>query len=292
MRELAALTARVEAARPERLALCALERSATLDRFGRAWLAALDARKRALGPARLRRHDRPRRAAPHRPGVAAWVLWRLDGGIDHILVDEAQDTSPAQWRVIEAISAEFFAGAGAREAAAHHLRRRRREAVDLQLPGRRPGGVRRPAAPTTSACSARSARRSSAATCSVPSARRAPILALVDAVFAGPAGAGLATPVTHHPHRAGGARPGRALAVPAEAREARGDALARAGGGACRPTTRSSVLADRIADRIAGWLRDRQPLPDGGRLPADPRRRRDDPGAAARPALRRDRSAR
>ena len=35
------------------------------------------------------------------PGVAAWVLYRLDGGIEHILVDEAQDTSPAQWRVIE-----------------------------------------------------------------------------------------------------------------------------------------------------------------------------------------------
>ncbi len=27
--------------------------------------------------------------------MAQWVLWRLDGGIDHILVDEAQDTSPA-----------------------------------------------------------------------------------------------------------------------------------------------------------------------------------------------------
>ena len=39
-----------------------------------------------------------------RAGIAAWVLWRLDGGLDHILVDEAQDTSPAQWRVIEALS--------------------------------------------------------------------------------------------------------------------------------------------------------------------------------------------
>ena len=44
------------------------------------------------------------------------MLWRLDGGLDHILVDEAQDTSPAQWRVIEAISEEFFAGDGARDA--------------------------------------------------------------------------------------------------------------------------------------------------------------------------------
>ena len=50
------------------------------------------------------------------PGLAAWVLYKLDGGIDHILVDEAQDTNPDQWRVIDAIAEEFFAGVGAREA--------------------------------------------------------------------------------------------------------------------------------------------------------------------------------
>ena len=48
-------------------------------------------------------------------GAAAWVLYKLDGGIDHILVDEAQDTSPDQWRVIAALAEEFFAGKGARE---------------------------------------------------------------------------------------------------------------------------------------------------------------------------------
>jgi len=46
---------------------------------------------------------------------AAWVLYKLDGGLDHILVDEAQDTSPPQWAVIEALAAEFFAGAGSRQ---------------------------------------------------------------------------------------------------------------------------------------------------------------------------------
>ncbi|MDA5092942.1 double-strand break repair helicase AddA [Aliiroseovarius sp. KMU-50] len=49
------------------------------------------------------------------PAVAAWVLYRLDGGIDHILVDEAQDTSPAQWRVIDNLSREFTSGLGARD---------------------------------------------------------------------------------------------------------------------------------------------------------------------------------
>jgi ATP-dependent helicase/nuclease subunit A len=46
--------------------------------------------------------------------MAAWVLYRLDGGIDHILVDEAQDTSPSQWKVIELLAAEFTAGQSAR----------------------------------------------------------------------------------------------------------------------------------------------------------------------------------
>jgi ATP-dependent helicase/nuclease subunit A len=44
-----------------------------------------------------------------------WVLYKLDGGLDHILVDEAQDTSPVQWDVIRALAAEFFSGSGARE---------------------------------------------------------------------------------------------------------------------------------------------------------------------------------
>ena len=46
---------------------------------------------------------------------AAWVLYKLDGGIDHILVDEAQDTNPEQWRVISSMAEEFYTGLGARE---------------------------------------------------------------------------------------------------------------------------------------------------------------------------------
>ncbi len=45
-------------------------------------------------------------------GVASWVLFKLDGGIDHILIDEAQDTSPNQWKIVKSLSSEFFAGAG------------------------------------------------------------------------------------------------------------------------------------------------------------------------------------
>lgn len=45
---------------------------------------------------------------------AAWVLYKLDLGINHLLLDEAQDTSPKQWKIIRTLVSEFTAGAGAR----------------------------------------------------------------------------------------------------------------------------------------------------------------------------------
>ncbi len=47
------------------------------------------------------------------PG-AAWVLYKLDGGIDHLLLDEVQDTAPAQWQIAHRLTDEFFAGLGTR----------------------------------------------------------------------------------------------------------------------------------------------------------------------------------
>ena len=49
------------------------------------------------------------------PDIAPWVLYKLDGGLDHILVDEAQDTNPEQWQIIQSLAEEFFTGEGARE---------------------------------------------------------------------------------------------------------------------------------------------------------------------------------
>lgn len=46
------------------------------------------------------------------PLDSQWVHYKLDGGIDHILVDEAQDTSPAQWNIIKGITSDFFHGIG------------------------------------------------------------------------------------------------------------------------------------------------------------------------------------
>ncbi len=48
-----------------------------------------------------------------RSDAAQWVLYKLDRRIEHILVDEAQDTSPDQWMVVQAIAEDFFSGKGA-----------------------------------------------------------------------------------------------------------------------------------------------------------------------------------
>ncbi len=41
---------------------------------------------------------------------APWIRFKLDGGINHVLVDEAQDTSPLQWQILKALCEEFFSG--------------------------------------------------------------------------------------------------------------------------------------------------------------------------------------
>src|SRR6185437_1562801 len=45
---------------------------------------------------------------------AGWVHYKLDRGDDHVLIDEAQDTSPRQWDIVEHLIEEFAAGKGAR----------------------------------------------------------------------------------------------------------------------------------------------------------------------------------
>lgn len=55
------------------------------------------------------------------PAVSAWVLYKLDGGMDHVLIDEAQDTSPQQWQVVLSLLEEFLAGEGARGGARRTL---------------------------------------------------------------------------------------------------------------------------------------------------------------------------
>ena len=48
-------------------------------------------------------------------GAASWVHYKLDRGVDHVLIDEAQDTSPRQWDILTHLIAEFTSGEGARD---------------------------------------------------------------------------------------------------------------------------------------------------------------------------------
>ncbi|HRO15019.1 MAG TPA: double-strand break repair helicase AddA [Paracoccus sp. (in: a-proteobacteria)] len=115
--ELDELMSRVEAARPHRIALAHAARTLCLQRFGHEFGRRYGAVKRAAGW--LDFDDLIAHTAPllDSAAMAQWVLFRLDGGIDHILVDEAQDTSPRQWQVIERLTTEFTAGAGAADRA-------------------------------------------------------------------------------------------------------------------------------------------------------------------------------
>ena len=114
MPDLDDLMTRVEGARDARLALMAATRSVALHRFATAFIDRYENAKQARGWLDFDDLILKTRALLSDPQVAAWVLYRIDGGIDHILVDEAQDTSPRQWDVIEKLTDEFYSGRGAR----------------------------------------------------------------------------------------------------------------------------------------------------------------------------------
>ena len=105
---------RFAAARPRRQALMTAQKAEALYRFAHAYLAAYDVAKARHGWLDFDDLILKTRDLLSDPSTAQWVLYRLDGGIDHILVDEAQDTNPEQWQVIAQLAEEFFAGHGAR----------------------------------------------------------------------------------------------------------------------------------------------------------------------------------
>ncbi len=193
-----------------------------------------------------------------RAGIAPWVLFKLDGGLDHLLIDEAQDTSPAQWAVIAALADEFFAGEGARAAprTLFAVGDEKQSIFSFQGADARAlstahrsfrGQAESAERPWASLPLAESFRSTSA------------VLTVVDAVFAQPAArAGVSTedvPIRHQVHRAGAGgqvelwppvAPGEAAPIepwslPVE-REAADDPAAR--------------LAALIAERVASWTQE------------------------------------
>jgi ATP-dependent helicase/nuclease subunit A len=95
-----------------RSAVTAIATSALL-RIGKALIDAFEVCKQERG--RLDYDDLIllARALLEAEGGVSWVMFKLDGGIDHILLDEAQDTNPDQWALVRSLAEEFFSGEGA-----------------------------------------------------------------------------------------------------------------------------------------------------------------------------------
>lgn len=194
-----------------------------------------------------------------RPGVAPWVLFKLDGGIDHVLIDEAQDTNPEQWRLIAALTEEFFAGAGARAVPrtvfavgdvkqSIYSFQRADPAEFVRMNSHFAGRV----------AQVRQGWRATRLDVSFRSTRA--VLDLVDAVFAPPeARDGLVFPgdgpIRHETVRAGAAGAVEVWPLFGPQEEAEDEAWAPPVA-QDRGLAPSAQLAGRLADTVAGWIRD------------------------------------
>jgi ATP-dependent helicase/nuclease subunit A len=194
---------------------------------------------------------------------AQWVLYKLDGGLDHILIDEAQDTSREQWEIVKLLADEFFAGEGGRGA----LRRTifavgdKKQSI-FSFQGADPrlfdemrayfrekaegAGGRFHVVPLETSFRSIEA-----------------ILASVDTVFnQEPPPAGVKTEegevLAHQPMRVG--EPGLVEIWPVERPPAEEEASPRR-----RPRDPRRRLAERIAKTVDLWLRSGEPLVPGGR---------------------------
>jgi ATP-dependent helicase/nuclease subunit A len=212
------------------------------------------------------------------PG-SAWVLYKLDGGLEHVLLDEAQDSNPAQWGIAAALTEEFFAGQGVERNARGADSRKGADPIrtifavgDVKqsiygFQGADSAGFARWKAVFDARCKAIQAELRDVQL-KVSFRSTAPVLALVDAVFAeGAAREGVVEPgatLEHRPDRTGHAglvelwpmleaaetEPPPPWEVP--------DAPGRAAGA-------DAMLAEAVAARIRHWLDTGEPLPSRGR---------------------------
>ena len=84
-------------------------------RAGQAFASAYTRAKRAAGVADFNDLIDWTRKLLASPGMGDWVRYKLDRDVDHVLVDEAQDTNAAQWEIIESIVEEYFSGSSESE---------------------------------------------------------------------------------------------------------------------------------------------------------------------------------
>ena len=260
---------RIRAVRERCLAADTARASTALAILARLLLGAYDAEKSHR--ARLDYDDliiRVRRLLEGE-AAAAWVLYKLDGGIDHVLIDEAQDTSPEQWAVVRALAEDFFTGLGARETPPDAPRTvfavgdPKQSIYSFQ--GADPDSFAVMRDHFRDQVEAGGARWESVAL-EVSFRSTAPVLQAVDTVFAEPdMRAGLGDlPIHHAVHRTGQAG-SVVLWPPAEP-------IDHDAASPFEPTrsmeaqeSASWRLAEAMAETIHGWIENREPLPSRGR---------------------------
>ena len=195
---------------------------------------------------------------------AQWVLYKLDGGLDHILVDEAQDTSPEAWQIVRALAVEFFAspaedGAGRTVFAVGDEKQsiygfQGARPKEFATHGRRFQALAEQAGATFRSVSLDVSFRS------VPA-----VLEAVDRVFADrgrtPGLTSGGDPIRHIPRRAD--EPGLIELWPVEIAETPGRPLPWKPSAAAETVPPMRRLADRIAHTIRSWLDSRETLPSG-----------------------------
>jgi len=84
-------------------------------RAGQAFARAYTQAKRAAGVADFNDLIEWTRGLLGQEGMGDWVRYKLDRQVDHVLVDEAQDTNAAQWEIIEQLVGEYFSGSSEAE---------------------------------------------------------------------------------------------------------------------------------------------------------------------------------
>ncbi len=199
-------------------------------------------------------------------GSAEWVLYKLDNGLDHLLVDESQDTSPDQWEVVASLAREFFSGLGAREEARTIFAVGDEKQSIYSFQGAEPDKFA-----IMGEQFATLAKESSAAwrrvDLNVSFRTVAPVLAAVDSVFSDsnrtPGVTTAGSGIQHIAKRAG--QGGHVEVWPTERHEEPDPADAWSPLKETATTTPVARLANRIADTIQNWLADGETLASSGR---------------------------
>jgi ATP-dependent helicase/nuclease subunit A len=196
-----------------------------------------------------------RRLLAEQPG---WVLYKLDGGVDHLLLDEAQDTNPEQWEIVRALAEEFFAGEGAREQNRTIFVVGDGKQSIYSFQGADPTALKRMQLHFEQRIAA-AERAFEPVSLTISYRSTAPVLGLVDAVFADPAaGEGVVDEMSgtlaHGVHRRGEAglvELWEPFAPPDAGEPAEPWAPPETPGARIDPATE---LANAVADTIQGWL--------------------------------------